>query len=71
MFKLNDTQTEQWHEFQKKHQQCCVKKTGRRLASPSGGGCSVIFTPTGIGDVVHFKCHFCGEEENVTDYGSW
>lgn len=70
-FVLSDKQEKQWHEFQEKHKECCRKKTGRDIASPSGGGYSVIFSPTGIGDIVHFKCHFCGQEENVTDYDCW
>lgn len=70
-FELSDKQTEQWVKFQDKHKNCCKKKTGREFASPSGGGYSIIFTPTGIGDIVHFKCHFCGKEEDATDYDTW
>lgn len=70
-FTLSDKQEKQWIEFQKKHADCCMKKTGRRLASPSGGGFSITFHPTGLGDGVSIKCHFCGETENITDYDTW
>ena len=70
-FTLSDKQVEQWHEFQEKHKDCCRKRTGRPIASPIGGGFEIIFTPTGIGDGVTFKCNFCGKTENATDYDMW
>lgn len=66
-FILSDKQVEQYHDFQKKHADCCLKKTG----SPSGGSFDIIFHPTGIGNAVSVKCKFCGEHEDITDYSTW
>ena len=70
-FELSEEQEKQWDKFQKEHKDCCKKRTGRLLASPTGGGHSIIFTPTGIGTCVRFHCPFCGKMEDVTDYESW
>lgn len=36
-----------------------------------GGGVDIVFTPTGVGNVVVFQCNSLGLSYNATDYDSW
>jgi hypothetical protein len=45
-------------------------KHGTRYSGAIGGAYTWCFTPTGIGTVVKVRCS-CGEELDLTDYGSW
>lgn len=63
-FALNDTEAQQYHDFCNKHRSC-------EFSSTIGGKISVIFTPTGLGDIVVVKCNKCGEEKDITDVSNW
>lgn len=63
-FKLYDSEEKKAFEFEEKHKKC------HKMTS-IGGGISYIFSPNAIGTVVHVKCGFCGEEEDITDYDIW
>lgn len=63
-FALNDTEAQQYHDFCNKHRSC-------EFSSTIGGKISVIFTPTGLGNIVVVKCNSCGEENDITDVSNW
>lgn len=63
-FALNDTEAQEYHDFCNKHRSC-------EFSSTIGGKISVIFTPTGLGDIVVVKCNKCGEEKDITDVSNW
>ena len=70
-FILNDAQQKQYNDFQKKHRDCYKDKRGKLLRSLIGNTFSIIFTPTGIGNIIGVKCNSCGEEIDLTDYDTW
>ncbi len=45
------------------------KRHGREKTA-IGGRFTYSFCPTSLGDIITVKC-FCGEEIDITDYGSW
>ena len=63
-FALNETEAQEYHDFCNKHRSC-------EFSSTIGGKISVIFTPTGLGDIVVVKCNKCGEEKDITDISNW
>lgn len=63
-FDLNTTEAQAYHDFCNKHRSC-------EFSSTIGGKISVIFTPTGLGDIVVVKCNKCGEEKDITDVSNW
>lgn len=64
IFRLNPTEAQEYHDFCNKHKSC-------EFSSTIGGKISVIFTPTGLGDIVVVKCNKCGEEKDITDVSNW
>lgn len=65
-FKLDKVETWRYEEFCERHRKCVSGKNGA-----IGGGISVEFMPTGLGNIVHCKCRFCGKEEDITNSGNW
>lgn len=63
-FALNTTETQEYYDFCNKHRSC-------GFSSTIGGKISVIFTPTGLGEIVTVKCNSCGEEKDITDVSNW
>lgn len=37
----------------------------------SGGGYSYIFTPTGLGMIIHIRNNITNEEKDITNYSTW
>ncbi len=63
-FNLNPAEVKEYNDFCNKHKSC-------KFSSTIGGKISVIFTPTGLGDIVVVKCNKCGEEKDITDTSNW
>jgi RNase P subunit RPR2 len=63
-FRLNPIEAQEYHDFCNKHKSC-------EFSSTIGGKISIIFTPTGLGDIVVVKCNKCGEEKDITDVSNW
>jgi hypothetical protein len=62
MFKMSDTETENFYEWYEKHE--CEKKTNSKK-----GECTLTFcfAPVASGCSIIIKCE-CGEEVDVTDF---
>lgn len=63
-FSLNKTETEEYKKFVEKHKSC-------KFSATIGGKISVLFTPTGLGDIIVVKCNSCGKEKEITDVSNW
>ena len=63
-FKLNETEVKEYTAFVDKHKSC-------KCSATTGGKISIIFTPTGLGDVIVVKCNKCGKEKDITDISNW
>lgn len=64
-FKMSDVEYLRYKEFLKDHKDC-----GRNNGA-IGGGTSVSFMGTGLGNIVHVKCENCGLEVDITDNTCW
>lgn len=65
-FTLEGKELEAAQRWETRHR--CIKG-GRKGAV--GSDFEYSFSPNSIGVAVSVKCHHCGKERNVTDYGSW
>lgn len=70
-YKLSKSEQESALKFIEAHKDCCMKKYGRQLVSPSGGNYSYTFTPTGIGTCTSIRCNVCKQIEDITDFSLW
>lgn len=52
-------------KFIAKHKPC------RTNVGAIGGGYTIMFTPTGLGNLIVVKCDICGAEKNITDISWW
>ncbi len=64
-FELDEEQVRKFKEWDKKHREKCDSDAGA-----IGGRLSFVFTPTGMGPLIHVEC-LCGEEINLTDSEDW
>ncbi len=62
-FELTEIELKRFRKFEKKMNKKYPDKINHI-------GFTFCFTPTGIGDAVIVKTDF-GDEENITDFGSW
>ena len=63
-FCLNSTEVEEYKKFVNEHKKC-------NCSTNIGGKISVIFTPTGLGNVKSVKCNICKEVKHITDFECW
>lgn len=71
-FRMNVNEYFRYNKFAEAHKDCRVdRETGRHKFGTIGGGLSVSFMSTGLGDIITVKCHACGEELDITDVDCW
>ena len=63
-FELTDKEYEMACDFAERHRHREISK------GAIGGHLTVSYTLTSLGTFPSIKCSICGEEENITDYGS-
>lgn len=71
MFQITEDQQKLADDFMKTHS-CSLEddELGGKKIGAIGGQYTWSFTPTGLGVIVNIAC-ICGEEEDLTDVGSW
>jgi hypothetical protein len=69
MFQLDKDEQKLFNEWLEEHDKTCPFKRPENQGA-IGGRLTYCFTPTSLGVATSVKCA-CGEEVNVTDYGSW
>ena len=62
---LSEVEYESANKFVDKHRKCFVN---RGLGS---NNIEYIFCHVGVGNLVKIRCSECGEEEDISDTGSW
>lgn len=65
VFTLNEKEAYKYQKFIAKHKSC------RTNVGATGGGYTIMFTPTGLGNLIVVKCDICGAEKNITDISCW
>lgn len=71
-YRLSATEYFRMKKFYETHKECRVDpETGKHKFGAIGGGSSITFTPTGLGNLVSVKCHGCGSEIDITDIDCW
>ena len=64
-FKLTPVETARYKMFRANHKHSDVEK------GAIGGGISIEFMPTGIGNVVTCRCGICGQVADITNDVDW
>ena len=70
-YKMNKVETARYNKFLEIHNKCLKDENGENKFGAIGGGISILFETTGIGDVVVCKCGGCNKKVNITDYDCW
>lgn len=70
-FRLNKVEYTRWKKFQEDHRNCMRLPDGRHRFGTIGGGISISFMGTGLGNLVSCKCHTCGKSVDITDCSNW
>ena len=70
-FELDKIETARYKTFWNEHRQCRIDKNGKPRFGGIGGGMSIKFTPTGLGNLVECHCEGCNKTEDITNIDSW
>ena len=70
-WRLSKVEYARWEKFQEDHRNCMRLPDGRHRFGTIGGGISISFMGTGLGNLVSCKCHTCGKSVNITDCSNW
>lgn len=70
-FELDEAETNRYKKFRSMHLKCLFDEHGISKFGTIGGGLSIKFTPTGLGNLVECHCEGCGKTEDITDIDSW
>lgn len=70
-FRLSPVEYLRWEKFQEDHEDCMENPDGSHKFGTIGGGISISFMGTGLGNLVSCKCHACGKTVDITDSSNW
>ena len=70
-FEMTPVEYLRWQKFQEEHRDCQRRPDGLPRFGAIGGGMSVTFAPTGLGNLVSVRCGHCGTTVDITDTDCW
>lgn len=70
-FRMGPNEYYRYKIFADKHKNCRINEDGSHKFGAIGGGLSVSFMGTGLGNIITCKCHACGETADITDSDCW
>lgn len=70
-FEMNPVEYLRWKKFQEEHRNCQRRPDGLPRFGAIGGGMSITFAPTGLGDLVSVRCGHCDTKVDITDTTHW
>ena len=70
-FRMGPVEWLRYKKFCEDHGNCMRNPDGSHRFGAIGGGVSVTFMPTGLGNIVKVKCETCGRTYDLTDVNCW
>ena len=70
-FYMDPTEDARYSAFCEDHKNCMRNSDGSHRYGTIGGGISVEFMPTGLGNIIQCKCHTCGKIVDITNTLNW